>query len=203
MRYNNPKLINEIANIVNRYRGFIGIASQDYVIETYNDDNEKRSYTPLKKGEEFDLFIEDGDPETYFHIELYIKGKKSAQYCWEETTRDLKECKYLIEALISNNDVTSEVNPNYKPTKPYEAPRTTLEGTIGDVNEELRKYQIQCRVRVLCAYEDKDRNFATMVIEYEKCTQEELDYFDEQYYEGGQYDHDCKYEQWDWIKNEY
>ena len=200
MRYNKPNLINEIANIVNRYRGFSGVASQDYVIETENNDG---NYTPLQKGQEFDLFIEYGDPETCFYIELYIKGKRSAEYYWEDRDRDLKECKYLIEALISNNDVTSEVNPNYKPTKPYEPPRITLEGKIDEVKEQLRHYKYWHRVNVLCSYEDVERNFATCVIEYERLSDQERDYLDEQYLLSEQYENDCKMEKWDWIKNEY
>jgi len=202
MRYNNSKLINEIEILVHKYDSFQGIASEDYNLSV-SATNDEALWQPLKKGEKFSIDIDYGDPDTMFHIELYANGVfNSARETFYDDESSLQDVLKFVKMIIARNDLKSSINPNYKAPKPYEAPRTTLEGTINDVNERLKHYQLDCKVNILCSYESEERNFATMTIEYEKCTQQELDYFDEQYYEGGQYDHDCKHEQWDWLKNE-
>ena len=202
MRYNNEKLINDIENIYNQYSSFEGVALQDYNL-TVSATNDEALWQPLKKGEGFSIDIDYGDPDTIFNINLYANGEwRRARETFYDDESSLQDCLRLIKTIVERNDLTSDRNPNYTPAKPYNAPRITFEGSIAEVNERIRQYNIDHKVNVLCSYENEEKDFAISIVEFEKCTQEELDHYSEQYYEGGQYDHDCKHEQWDWLKNE-
>ena len=67
---------------------------------------------------------------------------------------------------------------------------------------ELYEYKRDNRITILCQYESTEKDRAVVVFEYEPISREEADQMHEDYLHSSQYDHDCKNEQWDWLKNE-